>query len=122
MNQGGFISGVPTQIGTFTPKFTASNPSGTSAPVAVSIRILPQAPKIELNGIEYSYSPYYNPNIQILATQNESTWSWASNFDGGGLVYSQPVSSLQLKSVSKVPVTWTASNLPKGMVLSKTVF
>lgn len=119
LNQSGFIQGKPTQIGTFTPKFTASNPSGTSAPVAVSIRILPQAPKIELKGIEYSYSPYFNPNIQILATQNESTWSWASNFDGGGLVDSQPVTSLQLKSVSKVPVTWTASNLPEGMVLSK---
>lgn len=119
LNQRGYISGVPTQIGSFTTKFTASNPSGTSAPVVVSIRILPQAPKIELKGVEYSYSPYFNPNIQILATQNESTWSWDSSFGGGGLVYSQPVTSLQLKSVSKVPVTWTATNLPKGMVLSK---
>lgn len=119
LNQSGFIQGKPTQIGYFTPTFQATNPSGTSAPVKVNIRVLPQAPKIELKGIEYSDSPFFNPNIQILATQNESTWSWASSFDGGGLVYSQPVTSLQLKSVSKVPVTWTATNLPKGMVLSK---
>ncbi len=114
--QGGVISGTPTQMGTFTPKFTASNPSGTSAPVAVSIRVLPQAPKIELNGFAFSDSPFFSRYIQIFATQNESTWSWGSSLAPG---VSGPVSSLQLNSVSKVPVTWTATNLPKGMVLSK---
>jgi hypothetical protein len=116
LTQGGYITGTPTQIGSFTPTFRASNPSGTSAPVQISISVLPQAPKIELNGFVYEESPFFKPNIQILATQNQSTWSWRSSLvpDVSG-----PVSSLQLKSVSKVPVTWTATNLPKGVVLSK---
>jgi hypothetical protein len=100
LNQSGFISGIPTQIGSFTATFRASNPSGTSAPVQVSIRVLPQPPKIEVNGLIYSVDSSFTPNIQILATQNES------------------ITSLQIKSISKVPVTWTATNLPKGVVLS----
>ena len=103
LNQSGFIQGKPTQIGYFTPTFRATNPSGTSAPVKVNIRVLPQAPKIEFNnGQIYPIEPYQGvPPIEILATQNES------------------ITSLQLKSVSEVPVTWTATNLPKGIVLSK---
>ena len=127
--QGGYITGTPTQIGTFTPKFTASNPSGTSAPVAVSIRILPQAPKVVLNGVAYSQTPFFQdwreysyPSMTILATQNDSMWSWGYGYVSSaedGRVSPQPVTSLQLESVSKVSVTWTATKLPKGMVLSK---
>ena len=105
LTQEGTITGTTTQIGTFTPKFTASNPSGTSAPVPVSIGVLPQPPKVEIPGYPGSIFPIEPnngvPPIVIDATQNQS------------------ITPLQINSVSKVPVTWTATNLPKGIVLSK---
>ena len=88
LHANGYIQGTPTQIGSFAPNFTARNPSGTSAPVPVSIQILPQAPVIATT------------SIAIVATQNVS------------------ISPVQLKATSKAAVTWTASQLPKGIVLS----
>ena len=114
LGQDGTISGTTTQIGYFTPTFRATNPSGTSAPVKVNIRVLPQAPKVEFyNGI-FPTEPYQGvPPIEIFATQNESKFTNHSSLSP------VEVTSLQLKAISKVPVTWTASKLPKGMVLSK---
>jgi hypothetical protein len=88
LNANGYIQGTPTQIGSFATNFRASNPSGTSAPVAVSIRILPQAPVLATT------------SIAIVATQNVS------------------ITPVQLRATSKAAVTWTASQLPKGIVLS----
>ena len=88
LHANGYIQGEPTQIGNFTPIFRATNPSGTSAPVAVSIQILPQAPVLATT------------SIAIVATQNVS------------------ITPVQLRATSKAAVTWTASQLPKGIVLS----
>lgn len=88
LNANGYIQGTPTQTGSFATNFRASNPSGTSAPVAVSIRILPQAPVLATT------------SIARVATQNV------------------PITPVQLRATSKAAVTWTASQLPKGIVLS----
>lgn len=73
----GALSGTPTQVGVFTPSFTAANAGGTSAAVAVTITINPPVPAITaaqttsgIVGTAFNYT--------VLASNSPTAYALAS--------------------------------------------
>ena len=77
----GLLSGTPTQAGTFTPGFTATNAGGTSPTVVVTLTIITPPP-----GIDYSFN---TSQANFENTFNETTgwgplWNAAAGLGGTG--------------------------------------